>query len=194
MLRQYFLSLKILGKWRRFASLHQHWDNAHAQLHQDHEIKTSGQPIDTRILRRKLENASDMDDSPVVPRMPVAFHHGEKVRNLRASRDEADGQEMFDSDSNGSVVLPHAKSSRLTHPLIFPTSSSTIKSISHEESDRLFHIARTYNKRWMNLAGVERKDIGMVDEQKPLEVASWTRGIAPRVEGRIIQSSDSVER
>uniref|UniRef100_A0A093UNP5 Trifunctional nucleotide phosphoesterase protein YfkN n=2 Tax=Talaromyces marneffei PM1 TaxID=1077442 RepID=A0A093UNP5_TALMA len=33
-LRQYFLSLKIMGKWKRMsASLHKHWDGVHAQLH-----------------------------------------------------------------------------------------------------------------------------------------------------------------
>lgn len=33
-LRQYFMSLKVMGKWRRMsASLHKHWDSVHSRLH-----------------------------------------------------------------------------------------------------------------------------------------------------------------
>jgi len=194
MLRQYFLSLKILGRWRQFTSLHKQWDHVHAQLHQDHKIKTSSHPTDTHFLRRKLGNASDTDGSPAVPRMPVAFDDGGKVKNLCASGDETDGQEMIDSDSDSSVVLPHLEPSRSAHSLTSPTSSTTVDSMSHDESNRLYHVARTYGRRWMDLAGVERGDIEMVDEHDHSEVPSWTRGIAPRVENRIIQLGGSAER
>ena len=42
MLRQYFLSLKVLGKWKHWGnSLGQHWDKIQTNLHDTHPIKES---------------------------------------------------------------------------------------------------------------------------------------------------------
>jgi 5'-nucleotidase len=39
LLRQYFMSLKILGKWRHWSnSLHRHWDGVHKDLHDIHTV------------------------------------------------------------------------------------------------------------------------------------------------------------
>lgn len=39
----------------------------------------------------------------------------------------------------------------------------------------------------MDLAGIERRDVGMVGEKAgEWELPHWTKGIAPRVEGRIV--------
>ena len=43
MLRQYFMSLKVLGKWARWSpSLHRHWGGIHQQLHVDERVKKPG--------------------------------------------------------------------------------------------------------------------------------------------------------
>ena len=40
MLRQYFMSLKVLGKWARWSpSLHRHWGGIHQELHVDDKVK-----------------------------------------------------------------------------------------------------------------------------------------------------------
>ena len=40
MLRQYFMSLKVMGKWRRWGpSLHRHWDSVHRDLHSDGKVR-----------------------------------------------------------------------------------------------------------------------------------------------------------
>lgn len=51
-LRQYFLSLKVMGKWRRMsASLHKHWDGVHSRLHAQiggNWIKTPSPAVERR--------------------------------------------------------------------------------------------------------------------------------------------------
>lgn len=43
MLRQYFMSLKVLGKWARWSpSLHRHWGGIHQELHVDDKVKKPG--------------------------------------------------------------------------------------------------------------------------------------------------------
>jgi 5'-nucleotidase len=49
----------------------------------------------------------------------------------------------------------------------------------------LFYLARLYAKKWMSLAGVKREGVAMVDESSEEALPSWTKGIAPRLEGRI---------
>ena len=42
-LRQYFMSLKVLGKWARWSpSLHRHWGGIHQELHVDEKVKRPG--------------------------------------------------------------------------------------------------------------------------------------------------------
>lgn len=46
-LRQYFLSLKVLGKWHRWsASLHRHWDGVHGKLHGNGWLKTPSPAVE----------------------------------------------------------------------------------------------------------------------------------------------------
>jgi hypothetical protein len=46
-LRQYFLSLKVLGKWRRWsAGLHRHWHGVQGKLHADGWLKTPSPAVE----------------------------------------------------------------------------------------------------------------------------------------------------
>jgi hypothetical protein len=199
MLRQYFLSLKILGRWRRWTSLHKHWDGIHSKLHQDHEIVESSRTesaIVTRKRPRKSESevaqADGADSGSVRRGAHVAFYHGGRVKDLTKDNDsQIQGHEMIDSDSDGSVILHDpALASVAAHPLTSNNDTSLNDNISHQESDRLYHVARQYGKRWMALAGIAREEVGMVDEHGSLDIPSWTKGIAPKVEGRIIQVAE----
>jgi hypothetical protein len=199
MLRQYFLSLKVLGRWRRWASLHKHWDDVHSKLHQAHEIVESGQSESTSLLsERRQQPGSEVaqaDGAPSVSirqRVPIAFHHRGRVKGLEKDKDyQGQGHDMIDSDSDGSVILDDsAPPSVAAHPLTSSKGTVLHDSMTHEESDRLYHLARHYGKRWMALAGVAREEVGMVDEHGSLDIPSWTRGIAPKVEGRIMQIAE----
>ena len=195
-LRQYFLSLKIVGRWRRMTSLHKHWDEVHSKLHQDHDVVESSQPAGAGVLGKRgrksgngVTQADAADFASIGHRAPIKLHHGGKVKHHHAiNHDQIHGHEMIDSDSDGSVVLEDpAPPSVAAHPLTSSNPMSLDDSMSHAESDRLYHLARSYGKRWMALAGVAREGVGMVDGHESEDIPSWTRGIAPKVEGRIIQ-------
>lgn len=199
MLRQYFLSLKTLGRWRRWASLHKHWEDVQTKLHQDHNIVESSQRQSASKLRRRSQlSASEVAQTdvalsvPIRQRVPIAFHHGGRVKDLGEDLERhIQGHEMIDSDSDGSVILEDpAPPSVAAHPLTAKAETCVDDSMTRDESDRLYHIARQYGKRWMALAGVAREEVGTVDEHESPDIPSWTRGIAPKVEGRTIQLAE----
>lgn len=199
MLRQYFLSLKVLGRWRRWASLHKHWEDVHSKLHQDHDIVESSQRESASELRRRPRlpgsEVAQTDGAlleSIRQRAPIAFHRGGRAKHFEMDKEHhTQGHEMIDSDSDGSIILEDpAPPSVAAHPLTSKDEASADDSMTHDESDRLYHIARRYGKRWMALAGVAREEVGMVEEHGSLDIPSWTRGIAPKVEGRIIQLAE----
>jgi hypothetical protein len=137
----------------------------------------------------KREWKSATDFTSIRHRAHIKFHHGGRVKDHDAiNHAQIHEHEMIDSDSDGSVVLEDpAPPSVAVHPLTSSNPMSLDDSMSHDESDRLYNLARSYGKRWMALAGVAREGVGMVDEHESEDIPSWTRGIAPKVEGRIIQ-------
>jgi 5'-nucleotidase len=189
LLRQYFLSMKVLGRWRRMISLHGHWDDVKSKLHEVHCVKHSaqrgGKQYKERVLRSH-EGSTSIHDTP-----PLEFHHGGKLKHPEEARNTAEGEEMVDSDSDGSIVIDDHECSACDHPLM--ASDAGDETMTHEESDRLYQLARAYGKHWMELAGVERHSVGVVEEHEEDRVPSWTGGIAPRVEGRIIRTTAGEE-
>ena len=84
-LRQYFMSLKVLGKWRRWGpSLHRHWDGVHSSLHAGGKVRAP------RDLNR--DSSHKRDES-------VRAHH-------RAAK-MADGR-LVDSDTEEEVDEPES--------------------------------------------------------------------------------------
>ena len=185
LLRQYFLSLKILGRWRRMISLHDHWDGVKSKMHETHCVKEPSRADGRKQYKERVLRPHEGSTS-LHRNGPIEFHHGGKLKNPKNAKDAAEGEGMVDSDSDGSVILDDHDPSEREHPLT--ASDAGNGTMSHDESDRLYHLARTYEKYWMELAGVERHSVGMVDEHEEHHIPSWTRGIAPSVEGRIVQT------
>ena len=151
-LRQYFMSLKVLGKWARWSpSLHRHWVDVHDRLH----------------AGGKVHEPSPLKKGSRPNGAGVARAHAEKVKT------DVDGT-LVDSDTDDE------KDHR------YDGATSSIGS-AEEQKGRELHIARVYTRRWMDVAGIERRDVGMVgDKSGEWELPHWTKGIAPRVEGRIV--------
>ena len=148
-LRQYFMSLRVLGKWARWSpSLHRHWGFVHDRLHAGGKVHEPG----------PLKNPSK--------------HHRTGAHAGKA-RTNVDGR-LVDSDTDDEGDHHHSDL------------ASGVGSVEGKKG-REMHAARVY-KRWgMDLAGIERRDVGMVGEKSgEWELPHWTRGIAPRVEGRIV--------
>lgn len=88
-LRQYFMSLKVMGKWRRWSpSLHRHWDSVHNDLHAD----------------GKVREARDLNKG-------VHHSHSESVAKHREEARMVDGR-LVDSDTEDEEehVAPRRKS------------------------------------------------------------------------------------
>lgn len=145
-MRQYFMSLKVLGKWTRWSpSLHRHWDGVNTRLH-------------SRGRVRAPSSAEDGDD-----------RRGRGKTNV-------DGRQV-DSDTEDENV-----------PESNTTSSSASRiGIVKAQTDRKTHLARRFTRKWMDVARIQRRDVGMVgDVEADGFLPHWTHGIAPKTEGRIL--------
>ena len=154
-LRQYFMSLKVLGKWARWSpSLHRHWGFVHDRLHAGGKVHEPG----------PLKNPSK---------------HHRTGAHLGKAKTDVDGR-LVDSDTDDEGDHHHGDL------------ASGVGSVEGKKG-REMHVARVYTRRWMDLAGIERRDVGMVGEKSgEWELPHWTRGIAPRVEGRIVVEDGGV--
>ncbi|KAI9870430.1 MAG: hypothetical protein M1830_004261 [Pleopsidium flavum] len=155
-LRQYFMSLKILGRWRRWGpNLHRHWAGVHDGMGEG--IKIAGSPE----------------------------HAGEELQHGRTS----------------GLKHHHHRHGHQTHVNGHPVDSDTDDEGDHvhhvpsdaEQKEREGHIMRTVSRKWMRLAGIQHKHVDMIEENDEEVLPHWTRGIAPRVEGRIIIQEEKLE-
>ena len=160
-LRQYFMSLKVLGKWARWSSsLHRHWGGVHDRLHAGGKVHEP-----SRLIKNNGTTQHNRTDDARI--------HAKKAKT------DVDGK-LVDSDTDDEK----------DHH--YEGSSPSVGSVE-DKKGREMHIARVYTRRWMDLAGIERRDVGMVGEKSgEWELPHWTRGIAPRVEGRIVVEDGGV--
>ncbi|KAK4690858.1 hypothetical protein P7C71_g6026, partial [Lecanoromycetidae sp. Uapishka_2] len=158
-LRQYFMSLKVLGKWARWSpSLHRHWGGVNSKLHVGGKVKRPGSPENAR---RGVKHRFT----------------GSVVEKAERTKTDVDGK-LVDSDTDDE------KDDDVPENLA--SSVASIGSVD-DQKQRDLHLARVYTRRWMDLAGIERDRVGMVgDVSSEWLLPHWTQGIAPKLEGRIL--------
>ncbi|PWY88238.1 Metallo-dependent phosphatase [Aspergillus heteromorphus CBS 117.55] len=177
LLRQYFLSLRVLGKWRRWSpSMTRHWTTVHENLHSKGWLKgpsAPGSPVTEKTPHHKR---------PSLPPRSKQYYYG---RFPELDTEEKDGgldreQESMDSDSDTDpdiLTSPHP----ITNYVTLPARSAT-------EEERRLRLARKVTRTWMRRAGLQPSAINDTDEIGEF-TPSWTPGIAPRLEGRIVIES-----
>ena len=160
-LRQYFMSLKVLGKWARWSpNLHRHWGGVHDRLHAGGKVHEPS-PVKARTMHNRA---------------------GFVRADAGKVKTDVDGR-FVDSDTDDENDDHHAD---------LASSSGGVGRVE-EKKRRERHIARVYSRRWMDLAGIERRDVGMVGEKTgEWELPHWTKGIAPRLEERIILDDSGI--
>ena len=202
-LRQYFLSLKVIGKWgNRNSSLRSHWASIQERLSRQGTIREPRPTADFSPTGAADQQVNPRKDgtkgSLTPPEAPIkdlaslsARAHDEiDFVNLdkASSTDPKLEQGLVDSDSDmsdaGDVTHPAPLSAHSLLPQTSPPTSIP-SHLSQEFSDHLFRLARLYAKKWMRVAGVKEEGVAMVDESSEDASPSWTKGIAPRLEGRI---------
>lgn len=210
-LRQYFLSLKVVGKWgKRNPNLRRLWGGVQRRLSQQGGISDQGpSQVPTASMKENQDGRSsdkDFYESSTTSSTPDKHQTPLASRPLQTNgsinrptitlssgsepeRDIVDTESESDSSSDSSdtdlisTTTPHT-----AHPLLSHTTSQTFSVPAHlndEFDDYLYRLARFYARRWMKAAGVKEDSVAMVDEHTESVRPSWTRGISPRLEGRI---------
>lgn len=154
-LRQYFMSLKVLGRWKNWgAHMGRHWGGVHRELHDVHPVREPVKPGEA------VPNGaqSKTKDTQKVPSL---------VGKAQQSHDHADGEAASDSEDD--------EHPRADLPAV-PTDVS--------EHERKLVIMRRVMRKWWRLAGLKGHP-NLCEEAGEEFGAHWTKGIAPRVEGRI---------
>ncbi|KAF3891458.1 Nucleotidase of the calcineurin superfamily [Trichophyton interdigitale] len=177
MLRQYFLSNKILGKWNRLSpSLDRHWMDVHKKLKSEELTPpaSSSTSPPTNILpetsfRYISQPGANQGANPVMTAAPVHQQPGAAT----LSRIGVDTPLDSDSDS-------HSES------LFRPRNYVTSHALSPDDADHRELVARRVLRKWRKKLGVDPNRVKTVDQGGKDHLPPWTRAIAPVVDGRII--------
>jgi len=179
-LRQYFMSLKVLGKWQRWsASLHRHWGSVHRNLHNEGWLKppsAAASPVSEKAPGKRLKPRPGLQRTGrpayYYGRFPQEFDQGSTASSANGtSSDDMDS----DSDEDPEILTSPRSS---TNYVTLPARSSA------EEEHRL-RLARRVVRKWMRHAGLQPVNLATMDGEGEF-TPSWTSGISPRLEGRIV--------
>ncbi|CAI7589947.1 hypothetical protein N7533_009889 [Penicillium manginii] len=183
-LRQYFMSLKVLGKWGRWsASLNRHWGSVHRNLHGEGWLKppsaavspvSEKAPVHRFDLRPALKRTSR--SVHYYGRFPEEADHDAASLTASTNSSGANSDEM-DSDSDDDPEILTSPRSRINY-VTQPARSSA-------DEDYRLQLARRVVRKWMRHAGLQPNHLNMNDGEGEF-TPPWTSGISPRLEGRIV--------
>ncbi|KAL4963480.1 putative 5'-nucleotidase [Aspergillus stella-maris] len=178
LLRQYFLSLKVMGKWQHLGkSMTRHWETVQANMRVNGFLKPP-----SALPSPAAEKVPSALQRPPLHRKQH-YVYGRFVE-AQAAIDagiepelEADVSDSVDSDSDSDPDI-----------LVSPrpiTNYVTLPAKSTEDEEKRLRLARWATRRWMRKAKLQSK---MDEDGADGEgfAPSWTPGIAPRLEGRIV--------
>ncbi|KAJ5308580.1 hypothetical protein PENANT_c044G01168 [Penicillium antarcticum] len=180
-LRQYFLSLKVLGKWNRWsASLRRHWGTVHRNLHGDGWLKPPSAATSPKTEKPPVKK---LGSRPALKRTTRAAYYygrfpeelGQDSKGLTGNETNGDAMDS-DSDEDPDILT---SSQPFTNYVTLPAQSSA------DEEHRL-QIARRVVRKWMRHAGLQPTTLNTMDGEGEFTPA-WTSGISPRLEGRIVE-------
>jgi hypothetical protein len=181
--RQYFQSLKVLGRWQRLSpSLNRHWGGVQEQMQKGggiRETSASSSPTDEKKYNNDTKHSRN---GSLKSKSSIHHHHRREgtVTPREDGRTEIDGH-IVDSDSEDEESEDEVDEDN--EDLMLSTSSLNRARVFQNEHES--EIIRKVTRKWLRIAGIHRA-IGMVGEEDEGEfLPHWTRGIAPRLEGRI---------
>ncbi|EHA48001.1 flagellar associated protein [Pyricularia oryzae 70-15] len=160
MLRQYFMSLKVLDRWKNWnPSLDRHWDQVKTNVTQYHPV-----------LPPSPQETTKGDEAFRIPTLPAP----------KTSKDQiAAGWQAWTAKR-----LRQRKNS--VSPFDEHVIDNAVPTPDQEELEKLddeLRVMRRYFGRWCRKAGVQPRAEGDVNGDDLM--VKWTQAIAPRLEGRI---------
>ncbi|KAL8990491.1 MAG: hypothetical protein Q9177_000862 [Variospora cf. flavescens] len=169
MLRQYFMSLKVLRRWKGWGpSMGRHWGGVQDKLRAD----GGGGPVEDVGVEPKKQQQQQQQTHKHTRSGNLKTHHHSGGYDLVDTDDDDD-----DDDGEG-------------------LSASETAVAEGEQEGRRMALARSAIRHWMRVAGIKAEQVETVDEEQEQNATTttttappppdWTRGIAPRLEGRIV--------
>lgn len=208
LLRQHFMSSMTLGKWKNWtAALGQRWGEVHEQLVRSGSI--SREPDVQHLLA--LNNTYDTDKDHV-PGLIGKCLRQETYRPVQPASSPPSPQEHDVSVPllpHEQVIVPVKSSTggkRLSIPHLVKSSTgkeqeldisdsendedselvAPVLAVEPSRNERELMIARKATRKWYRLAGLDKRTGHEMGYERGEELGvAWTRGICPRVEGRI---------
>jgi hypothetical protein len=163
LLRQYFMSLKVLGRWKKWSSeMGRVWGGIQDNLHGVHPVKEPTSPITERS-----------HNSPARKHTPNGF--GKRPLSSAPSDQEPKQRKHNPAETSDS----ESEDDAIDIPPV-PNDPSAV--------ERELLIMRKVIRKWWRIAGLKGHP-NMCAEQGEEFGVPWTRGIAPRLEGRITISN-----
>ncbi|PKY01009.1 Metallo-dependent phosphatase [Aspergillus campestris IBT 28561] len=176
LLRQYFLSLRVMGRWQRWSkSLNRHWTDVHKSLHCDGWLVPAAGPVSSppekAPPRPTLQRTNQYYQ---YSRYEIPTYPETQDKDAQTPKEE---DEDMDSDSDTDPELLTSSSTSSTNYVTLPAQST-------DDEQRRLKLARRVVRKWMDRAGLKPATLDDVDTRG--FVPNWTIGIAPRLEGRIV--------
>lgn len=193
-LRQYFLSLRVIGRWQRWSSsMANHWDSVHRGLHNTNGVKPPGHASTPSTEKVPLRRTSHPQRPGMPPRTSKAYYYGRfpeivpaaETQETEEEEEEEEDKDMMDSDSDSDPEIL-TTNKPVTNYVTGPAQSSV-------EEERRLRLARRVLRKWMRHAELRSERLDALDQgEGEFEYTpAWTQGICPRVEGRIVIEGES---
>ncbi|KAF7192848.1 Protein 5NUC [Pseudocercospora fuligena] len=176
-LRQYFMSLKVLGKWKLFGQgMSGHWGKIHGSLHKSHPVLDASPVAASAVTKDEIAPAASVSQD-------------EQVHTNGEARESLVGRAQTHSRQPSDLAHRPSKSRKLQHEESNATAADSDSEDEHDlpedpVRERELHVMRKVMRKWCRLAGLHGKSEMCAQKGEDFAVA-WTRGIAPRLEGRI---------
>ena len=184
-LRQYFMSLKVLGMWKKWSNhLGSHWDGIHDKLHDVHPVRDAIKPEEDAIMEEPEE----------LERVPTQAGEGQQTSAQHHRLSSIQHRHSTHHHRHSSTHHRHHSSSHHRHEstTLSDHDSDSEDDTSHlppiptdlNEQERNLIIMRKFVRRWWRKTGLPGHPNMLEDHGEEYGV-HWTRAIAPREEGRI---------
>lgn len=166
-LRQYFMSLKILGRWKNWgAPMAQHWGGIHDELHDMHPVREPVKPGEGQEIETKRSPAAGGDVPSLVGK---AQDNDSRPMKRPKPAEAAEDSHLVHSDSEDEG----------SHRADLPAVAAP-----HTQREEQLIIMRKVMRKWWRLAGLAGHPAMCAEVGDEFGV-HWTKGICPRLEGRI---------
>lgn len=168
-LRQYFMSLKALGKWKKWGEqMNQHWDKVHEGMHVVQPVREArASTKDTSQAVSPQEEQLQLERNRRASLVTRAQHQTQDAAEQRASRHRRVASDL----SSGSEDDDDSH-----------TAGETSDGPTQE---RRLILMRKVMRKWWRLAGMKHNP-NMVEQKGEDFGVLWTKGVCPKVEGRIV--------